>query len=1260
MKLLIDLLACQTAATRFRGIGRYTFSLTQEMAKQCGTNEMIALADALFPESFEELRQEFIRLLPAGAFLPYYHEPVNHTAGHIEAYTRIAETLVLQAYQTVAPDVVLYPNILEGWGEQGAVALPNSNFPSSSCAAILYDLIPLIYQNEYLQNPELKKVYLSRLSAFNKFDLLLAISDATRRDAIEMLGIKPERVVNISGAASSLFRKLELAEDEKKRYLHRFGISRPFVLYIGGDNFRKNMEGALRAYAKLPQQLIKNYQLVINDAGDETIFRSKARSLGLTDQDIVITGHVADEELVALYNLCKVFVFPSLYEGFGLPVLEAMSCGAPVIASNNSSLPEVVGRSDALFDATRDQEIASALHHVLTDNSFREDLSTYGLERAKQFSWENSARRAWAAIDAIQNERTKNYVVAAHSEQPRVRIAYVSPLPPQKSGISDYSADLLPHLAKHFDIDLFVDPGVDISDPYLRERFSIYPWTELLERRDSYETVVYQYGNSSFHAHMFNLERQFPGVVVLHDFYLSHLVAYIWLPLGSFQNEIDYSHGLRGMIDYQIKNTEILWEWPINWRVLRYARELIVHSKFQNTLLNRYYGRGWRPSPITINQLHISVPEVIDGQRLSARRDLGIEKDKFLFCVFGLVTPLKLIETVVQAYGLAHQELGKNTDIILVGDCSSGEYQWQIMDLVKKLGLENRVLITGYVSKEDYKKYLASANVAIQLRNNSRGETSRAVLDCMTYGLPLIVNAHATLDDYSEEDVIKLHDPVQIRELAQAMIRLQKDESYRLEKGLRARKVIAEQHDPEQMATAYAKVIHRAIQADERKLFAPLLDALNELNYPDNLIKSQAGYAAENLTLRCQPRILVDVSYIATVDFRSGIQRVVRSLVREFFLTDDPSLQLETVRLFEGQLLRASRFAENLFGLRDRSLGQEIPIAIRPGDTLLMLDSSWFIYDQFIPTFERIRQKGGKILTTVYDLLPIRYPEKFDQTMTNGLNKWLRSAISQSDTLVCISRSTADDVAAYIAENKIELARRLDITYIHLGADIPIVPSESKVRETVKKLANHLDAPLFLTVGTLEPRKGHAFILDAFEILWEQGNNYCLCILGKVGWNVEEIALRLRNHPEAGKRLFFIEDPSDAEINLCYSTATALVSASMAEGFGLSIIEAARHKVPVVVSDIPVFREVGGEGAMYFSLETPNNLVKAVKVMAGRTIAERLSLARNVRALTWKESAAWMLDVIEGQRAYIQLSASATKNSLTENTAEPKKKHSYK
>ncbi len=342
-------------------------------------------------------------------------------------------------------------------------------------------------------------------------------------------------------------------------------------------------------------------------------------------------------------------------------------------------------------------------------------------------------------------------------------------------------------------------------------------------------------------------------------------------------------------------------------------------------------------------------------------------------------------------------------------------------------------------------------------------------------------------------------------------------------------------------------------------------------------------------------------------------------------------------------------FAEKIFDLRDGSLGIEIGISIQIGDILFMLDTVWNLYDQFYPHFAQARKLGGKVITMVHDLIPIRFPETCVENLHDVFEDWLQKALQESDEIVCVSRSTADDLIRYIYEDVGYISHPLDIAVNHNGADIQIASVEGDIHTEVQNLVNDLESPLFLMVGTLEPRKGHAFVLDAFEYLWRQDFDYKLCIIGRIGWNIEKTEKRIRNHPELWKRIFFFENASDAELNLCYSKATALITASIAEGFGLPIVEAALHGVPAIANDIPVFREIGGEGALYFSLESPNNLCRVIQEISKLDNSDRTSMAQKVKVTTWEKSATLMMDVIKGRRVYLHLDGNSTKHEKLKN-----------
>jgi glycosyltransferase involved in cell wall biosynthesis len=168
----------------------------------------------------------------------------------------------------------------------------------------------------------------------------------------------------------------------------------------------------------------------------------------------------------------------------------------------------------------------------------------------------------------------------------------------------------------------------------------------------------------------------------------------------------------------------------------------------------------------------------------------------------------------------------------------------------------------------------------------------------------------------------------------------------------------------------------------------------------------------------------------------------------------------------------------------------------------------------------------------------------------------------------------------------------------------------------------------FLMVGTVEPRKGHAQALDAFEILWREGTNVCLVIIGKQGWSVEPLSEKLRTHPQLGKTLFWLESASDDALFQIYRRVNALLAASEGEGFGLPLVEAAKASLPIIARNLPVFREVAGDHAFYFDGRSAEDLAADLKQWLKLHEQGEVPSSGPVRCLSWEDSAHMLLEQI--------------------------------
>jgi len=406
MRILIDMQGAQSES-RFRGIGRYTLSLTKAIVRNRGKHEIILALNGMFSDTTATIRADFENLLPQeNIFVWYAPAPVRQSVPDNAWRSQIAELLREAFIASLNPDVVYLSSLFEGYVDDALTSICQFDKVTPVCVTF-YDLIPLLNPDSYFKpNPNYEKYYRKKIGYLSKANLLLSISESSRQEGLSCLDVEDNNIVNISTAADGCFCPISIDAGREQNLRKKFGLIRPFVLYTGGADERKNLSRLIRAYAKLSLTIRETHQLVFAgnmSEGQVYLLRAEAKSAGLHADELCFTGYVSDDDLVGLYNLCKLFVFPSWHEGFGLPALEAMSCGAAVIAANTSSIPEVIGFKDALFDPYSSDAIAQKISDALTDEAFRNSLIEFGKTQSVKFSWDGCARRAISAFEKFQN-----------------------------------------------------------------------------------------------------------------------------------------------------------------------------------------------------------------------------------------------------------------------------------------------------------------------------------------------------------------------------------------------------------------------------------------------------------------------------------------------------------------------------------------------------------------------------------------------------------------------------------------------------------------------------------------------------------------------------------------------------------------------------------------------------------------------------------------------------------------------------------------
>jgi len=807
-------------------------SLAKAIINNAKEHDVCVLLNDAFPDSIQTIKNELKGYFPKENIFVFSLIPKCADI-HMpsEWHKSVAIKLREFAISKIKPDIIHISTFFEGAYEDVFISVPdNKTIP---IVATIYDLIPLLNPEQYLIEPVFSQHYYAKLELMDKLDGVLAISQSSVDEVGKYSDLSSDSIFDISSAVDDVFRKMEISEQERQFLFSELQIPKPFLMTIGVVEPRKNIENLIKAYAKLDIELQNKYCLVLacQATNENKIYLlDVARSVGVNKESIVFLGHITDEQLLKLYNLCELFVFPSLHEGFGLPPLEAMSCGAVAIASNTSSLPEVIGLKDAMFDPYDVMSISKCMERALIDEDFRSVLKAHASEQSAKFSWDITARKA---IDAMY----------------------------------------------------------------------------------------------------------------------------------------------------------------------------VVYSKKQHKFDNM------------VNSL-----------------------------------PEDLINEIKSIPGSS-----TNADLLSVA--------WAV---------------ANNTYKNEYKK------------------------------------------------------------------------------------------------------------------------------------------------------LLVDISVLVEHDARTGIQRVVRSILFNLLKNPPNGFVVEPVYCRPNEKYRyAANYARNEF---DYEFGYDDSVVFAGhSDIFLGLDLTAHLFPHVVEQINQFRLHGVEINYIVYDLIPVLHPEWCASGMPQAFTQWLNNIIKTSDRLIAISKAVMDDIQLWREHHPtvINANPGLELSYFHLGADIDSsVPSQG-IPDDAADILNKINSrPTVLMVSTLEPRKSHEQVLKSFEILWSQNIDINLVIIGKLGWSMDSFAQHLSSHSELGRRLFWLQGVSDEYLDKICNCSSLLMVASLAEGFGLPLIEAAQRHLPVMARDISVLREVAGQYASYFSGTEPLSVAEALRDWLDLYAANLHPKSEGMPWLTWKQSTEQLVSIL--------------------------------
>jgi glycosyltransferase involved in cell wall biosynthesis len=388
------------------------------------------------------------------------------------------------------------------------------------------------------------------------------------------------------------------------------------------------------------------------------------------------------------------------------------------------------------------------------------------------------------------------------------RIAYCSPINPVPSGISDYSEDLLPYLAQYADITLYHDSGVTPSNPQLTTHLNVRPITSLLadQQRQPYDAIIYHMGNSTAHCQIWDVAQQLPGVIVLHDLVVHHFMLQYYAThrndIGAYQQLVAQHYGaagervatrmLRGVFD------DAVFEMPLCQPILAHATALISHSQYVVDAV-----QPLAPN-LTTAVVPMGVPLLPDSDVAHLRAQLNLGDDAFIMASFGHVNPYKRTDQVLRALRTLRRA-GINAHYVIVGSISP---KVALDTLVRRTGTSGAVHVTGYVSANEFNAYVALADVCINLRHPTAGETSASLLRLLAAGKPTFVTASGSFNEIPSTAAI--HIPLDKSEsefLETALFLCQQRPDFRATLAANARAYVEQHHTLAQSAAAYMQFL---------------------------------------------------------------------------------------------------------------------------------------------------------------------------------------------------------------------------------------------------------------------------------------------------------------------------------------------------------------------------------------------------------------------------------------------------------------------
>ncbi len=635
--------------------------------------------------------------------------------------------------------------------------------------------------------------------------------------------------------------------------------------------------------------------------------------------------------------------------------------------------------------------------------------------------------------------------------------------------------------------------------------------------------------------------------------------------------------------------------------------------------------------PCGINEINFGFLSSEEAKYLLQR--FNIPKKFILYT--GGTNPHKNLKNLFIAFSLLSQDTREQYLLVVAGKTPSDIDN--INSFLVKLKIKKDVFFTGYVSDVELAALYSSCELFV-FPSYQEG-FGMPPLEAMASGAVVIAADIPVMREVIGEEMNSYFDPFDVSSIAKKIELALRDETFReLSKTNAVNR--AQIYTWDKSAKKFLEIIS-SIDIDNpgeiNKLAAQdiLSEAIEVINgskfsLSKNDLTKTALLLSKNIMPGYRiPKIYIDISAMIHDDSKTGIQRVVRAITNELTKLVD-NIEVVYSYPYQRTFRQAKRKDSGFYYVSD----SDDVVDFYPKDKLVYLDLHPLLAVSHRVINDDLKDRGVEVYYVIYDLIPLLKPDSFVEKLSLEFSEWAKTT-SYANGVICISRSVADEYITWVSHHAPARKTALKVGYFHLGADInSSLPTLGKP-DDAETILNYIDGKLnFIMVGTLEPRKGHLQIIKCFDELWRQGIEANLLIIGRQGWLSEDLVVLINEHPEFGKRLYWFNGISDEYLDGLYKKSTCLIAASEAEGFGLPLIEAGMKGIAIIARDIPVFREVAGDHACYFSGTTPLQQSEEIKQWIALWHQGMHPVSSGMKCLTWKESAEQFLNCLNNNVWY--------------------------